>query len=212
MTLMKTTSFFEQTGKLLLLAVGILFLCQACSKPYSAQGTEEEKEFDLLLRKGKWEKIVKISQERPVESLACQNAVRLAMWHMGMASRQSLDRCLLNSHDVLSSETAALMMSDIYMQLGMVNMARRAAFDAMVSVEGDRLNGRALQRLAEVAIITRQYELARKYLSILEENNFYGKWTREARQMIEHPELFQQSSTYQHLRDIYEKTQDQFFL
>ena len=148
----------------------LLFLaCLCCGCHHTqdeADGTPEEHEYDRLLRKGKWADIVEKDHEKPAQSPACRNAVRLASWHLGKANREELVWCLADSHGVLGSETAALMMSDIYMQLGMVNMSQRAAFDAMVAMRSEKPCSRALKRLTEVAIITQDYPLALKYIRI----------------------------------------------
>ena len=127
-----------------------------------ANGSPEEQEYDQLLQQKQWEKIVEKNSLSPTQSPACRNVVRWASWQLGKCSREELDMCLQDSHGVLSSETAALMMSDIYIQLGMLNMARRAAFDAMVAMRSEKPNSRALKRLAEVALITGEYDLAKK--------------------------------------------------
>ena len=120
--------------------------------------------------------------------------------------------CLLNSRDVLSSETAALMMSDVYFQLSMVNMAQRAAFEALVTTKSTNAKTRALQRLTETALVTGQYEIARKYISILEEEGSVDKWLKDIKPLAEHPERIEQHPVYQQLRQNHEKVEDQFFL
>ena len=188
-------------------------VCWGCRHtPEMTNGTQEEQEYDLLLRKGQWAKIVEKNHVQPTESPACRNAVRLASWHMGAISREELALCLQDSHGVLGSETSALMMSDIYMQLGMVSMSRRAAFDAMVAMRSEKPNSRALKRLTEVALITQEYELAKKYIRIGEENEDCRKWARELKPLAEHPENITQIPNYIKLREIYERSQDEFFL
>lgn len=195
------------------LLTSMCLLCCSCHRTQeTTNGTEEEQAYDLLLRKGQWAKIVEKNQIQPTESPACRNAVRLASWHMGTISREELAMCLIDSHGVLGSETSALMMSDIYMQLGMVNMARRAAFDAMVAMRSEKPNSRALKRLTEVALITQEYDLALKYISIGEENEDCRKWARQLKPLAEHPENIAQIPNFIKLREIYEKSQDEFFL
>ncbi len=177
-----------------------------------ANGTPEEQEYDQLMQQKQWAKIIEKNSLSPTQSPACRNVVRWASWQLGQCSREELDMCLQDSHGVLGSETAALMMSDIYLQLGMVNMARRAAFDAMVAMRSEKPNSRALKRLAEVALITGEYDLAKKYVKIGEENKDCHKWARTLKPLVEHPEKIAQYPTYQKLREIHEKKQDEFFL
>lgn len=194
-----------------LVLVGFMF-CGCQRTPELVSGTPEEQAYDLLLQKGKWADIVVMNRKQPTKSSACRNAVRLASWYLGQCSREELDLCLADSHGVLGSETSALMMSDIYMRLGMVNMARRAAFDAMVAMRSEKPNSRALKRLTEVAIITRENELARKYLLIGEQHSDCLLWTKKLRPLVEHPELIVNYPSYKKIREIHEKLKDDFFL
>ena len=157
--------------KVLLTMLTAVLMCCACTSGTSdeASGTDEEKRYDAMLRKTQWEKIVEEAAEHPIQSQACYKVLRLAQFRLGQAGKEAIMECLLNSRDVLSSETAALMMSDVYFQLSMVNMAQRAAFEALVTTKSANAKTRALQRLTETALVTGQYEIARKYISILEE-------------------------------------------
>ena len=195
---------------LILFTLLIPFGCQPPKD--EAGGTAEEREYDLLQRKGQWAEIVEKDQQQPTQSAAYRNAVRWAKWHLGMIGQEELALCLMDSHGVLGSETAALMMSDIYLQLGMADMAQRAAFDAMVAMRSEKPCSRALKRLAEVAIITRQYDLAKKYIHIGEAHKDCRKWARQLRPLAEHPERIAEQHNYLKLREIYEKTNDEFFL
>ena len=195
----------------LLLAIGLCFGCHP-THVEKVGGTAEEQEYDQLLQQKQWAKIVEKNSLSPTQSPACRNVVRWASWQLGKCSREELDMCLQDSHGVLGSETAALMMSDIYIQLGMLNMARRAAFDAMVAMRSEKPNSRALKRLAEVALITGEYDLAKKYVKIGEENKDCRQWARTLKPLIDHPEKIAQHPTYQKLREIHDKKQDEFFL
>ena len=196
---------------ILLVFAGCLF-CGCHRAPEVVGGTPEEQAYDQLLQQKQWSKIVEKNRHQPTESAACRNAVILALWHLGKCSREELDLCLMDSHGVLGSETSALMMSDIYMQLGRVNMARRAAFDAMVAMRSEKPNSRALKRLTEVAIITGEYDLARKYLLIGEQHKDCRIWTKQLRPLVEHPESIVNYPSYQKIREIHEHLQDEFFL
>ena len=185
----------------------------ACSQP-SAQlpGTDEEQAYDALQRKTAWRQIVEKSRQQPPQSLACRKVAVLAMFRLGMVDQNAAYECLANSHEVLSGELAAMMMSDVYMQLGMVNMAQRAAFEAMVKLpEGER-SERALRRLTETAIITGQAELARKYVAIIERHFGSSKWLEQMKPLAEHPELVDSHPVFSKLKEGYERGEDQFFL
>ena len=144
--------------------------------------------------------------------MAGRKVALLAWYRLGRGDRSTVFECLENAHEVLTTETAALMMSDVYMQLGMVAMAQRAAFEGMVNVSDMRLNERALRRLTETALVMGQYEVALKYLSIIDENYSSSDWVQQMRPMALHPELIRQHPVFNKLREEYEKTKDQFFM
>lgn len=74
-------------------------------------------------------------------------------------------------------------LSDIHLQLGLVNDAERMAFDAKQYIPDNHKSGRLYRRLAETNLINGNYRIAAKYLHFLESTLFYGKW---ARHMLAH--------------------------
>ena len=196
-----------------LTAFVLLLLANGCSSSTSRfNGTDEERAYDALQLKGKWEQIVEKNAKEPTRSLACHKVVRLAQYRLGQVGQEAVLECLANSYEVLTSELAAMMMSDVYIQLGMAAMAQRAAFEAMVKHADVADCERPLRRLAETALITGQYELALKYIAIIEANFSDDDWVRTMRSMATHPEQILQHPTFSKLRENYEKTQDQFFM
>lgn len=195
------------------LALCLWLVALGCSSSSARlDGTDEERAYDALQLKGKWKQIVEKNAELPTRSLACHKVVRLAQFRLGLTGQDAVLECLADSHDVLSSELAAMMMSDVYIQLGMVMMAQRAAFEAMVKHADVADCERPLRRLTETALITGQYELALKYIAIVEKNFSSDDWVQTMRSLARHPEQIDQHATYSKLRENYEKMQDQFFM
>ena len=190
-----------------------LLLVNGCSSSTNhLDGTEEERAYDALQLKGEWEQIVEKNAKQPTQSLPCHKVVRLAQYRLGQAGEEAVFDCLSDAHEVLTSEVAAMMMSDVYIQLGMVAMAQRTAFEAMVKHSEVAGCERSLRRLTEVALITGQYELALKYIAIVEENFSSDKWVHDMRAMAMHPEQILQHPVFGKLRENHEKTQDHFFM
>jgi hypothetical protein len=197
----------------LFVAAVALLLSVGCSSPSEQlPGTDEERAYDALQRAAKWEEIVRKYQEQPAQSLACRKVALLAWYRLGRGDRSTVFECLENAHEVLTTETAALMMSDVYMQLGMVAMAQRAAFEAMVKMGDVKNCERPLRRLTESALIMGQTELTVKYASLLEEFSSSRKWARRMKQLARHPELIDEASGIGKLKKQYEHTEDTFFL
>ena len=188
-------------------------LLMGCSSTASRlDGTDEEREYDALQLKGKWEQIVAKNVQQPTQSLACHKVVLLAQYRLGQVGSEAILECLADSKMVLYSEVDAMMMSDVYIQLGMVAMAQRAAFESMVKHVEVAGCERPLRRLTETALIMGQYELALKYIAIVEQNFSSNDWAQSMRSLALHPEQIRQHPGFSKLLENYEKTQDQFFL
>ena len=175
-------------------------------------GTLEMVEYDYLQRQKSWEMIVrKASREEP-HSRACMNVVSLAKYYQGQMSPEVLRESLLEPYKSLTSATSAMMMSDVFFQMGFVNFSQRAVFEAMESASNYNKSGRALCRLTETALVTGQYEVALKYISLLEETLFYRRWARYMRQFVDHPESIKDHPKYGPLQKIYSETEDALFI
>ena len=162
----------------------------SCSSNTPLDGTEEERAYDVLQLNGKWEQIVEKNFHEPTHSLACRKVVRLAQYRLGQAGQDAVFECLSDSHDALSSELAAMMVKHA----------------DVTDCE------RPLRRLTETALITGQYELALKYIAIVEQHFSSADWVQTMRTLAMHPEQISQHPVFSKLRENYEKTQDQFFM
>ncbi|MBR4921441.1 MAG: hypothetical protein IKZ62_09020 [Prevotella sp.] len=191
-------------------------------------GTYEEMECDMLLRMKEWNQILR-KFHNPM-SPAVQSAILLATYQTGQIGQEELFRRMIVPSNIpgyepsvfnlggmhliinFGSLVSAFMVSDIALQTNMPNVSQRAAFEAMEYVPNYNKSGRALKRLVETCIITGQYDLAKKYLSILEETFFYRRWAESMRPIVEHPENIKSSPFYQKSQESYANTEDLFFI
>lgn len=173
--------------------------------------TLEEMKYDLMIRQKNWNGIVAQYRKYPSTSPAIQHTERLAEYCLGQCSEQDLYNAALFSNQSLRSEVSSFIMDEVYYQLGLVNMSQRATFEAMESIPNHNKSGRALKRLTETSIITRQYPLALKYIAILEETTFYRQWAAQIRPLAENPKLIQQHPHYQRMQEAYAQTKDVTF-
>ena len=184
----------------------------------------EEMECDMLFRQGEWQQI--ISRFQQPESPAVRSAVLIAYHKTGQMSKQQLMNNLVvpveqqsvfnigNRQFVVSfgSVSSAFMVSDMAYQLYWTNIAQRAAFEAMEYIPNYNKSGRALKRLVETNIISGHYDVARKYIAILEKTTFYRKWAQSMRQYVDNPELIDNNAFFKDARKEYEHTADVFFI
>ena len=92
-------------------------------------GTDEEMQYDLLLREADWKSILQKASLQPPHSAASRHIVQLAAWYQGQISQQQLAETFSNVRESINSSVAAGMMSDFCMHLGVLNIAQRAAFE-----------------------------------------------------------------------------------
>lgn len=182
-------------------------------------GTEEEMAYDKLLRQQNWAGITSKAMKQPPTSLAVQNEVLFAQYHQGLINQQEMLMRMQLDKQVLNTEVAAFILSDIYLQMGFfpqqqlcfVNLSQRAAFEAMEAIPNYGKSGRSLQRLVETNIITGNYEVAQKYLDILDETLFYRKWAKKMRPLAENPLHIQEYPFYKQLQERFNEGSDMFF-
>lgn len=101
--------------------------------------------------------------------------------------------------------------SDNMLINGYVNSSQRNAFEAMELIPNHNKSARVLIRLIDTCIATEQYELALKYISILDETLFYKKKAQQMRRFAENPQLIK-GTNYEKLNKHYKATKDEFFM
>ena len=182
----------------------------------------------MLFRQGKWEKIIR--KFKNPESPAVRSAVLFAYYKSGQLDRaglmnnlvipqeqQNYSPTVFNTNDIhfvvnFGSLSSAFMVSDMAYHLYWTNIAQRTAFEAMEYIPNYNKSARALKILTEISIITEQYDLARKYISIMDETTFYRGWAKKMRALVDHPKLIEQYPSLQKSRESYKKTEDAFFI
>ena len=175
-------------------------------------GTLEMMEYDYLQRKLAWEKVLEKANRVEPKAKACHHIVSLARFYQHEISPEELKMSLYQPFTALTSTTSSMMMSDLFFQMGFVNFAQRTMFEAMESMSNYNKSARALCRLTETAIVTGQYEVALKYISILEETLFYKRWAQKMRQLATYPENIKNHPKYGALQKIYGETEDLLFI
>lgn len=175
-------------------------------------GTLEMMEYDYLQRQSAWEKVLEKANRMEPKAKACHHIVSLAKYYQHETSPDELKMSLYKPFTALTSTTSTMMMSDLFFQMGFVNFAQRTMFEAMESMSNYNKSARALCRLTETAIVTGQYEVALKYISILEETLFYKRWAQKMRQLATYPENIKNHPKYGALQKIYGETEDLLFI
>ena len=189
-------------------------------------GSYEQMECDMLMRLGAWSDM--IEKYRYPNSVTVASAVKVASYETGQMDRTELFASMvvpeeLQTPAIFSSNglhmrvnfeslVAVFMVSDIAMLMNMPTVAQRSAFEAMEFIPNYNKSGRALKRLVETNLIIGNYQVALKYLDILEETANYSKWAQEMRPLAEHPERLQQHPFFQKAQESFQKAEDMFFI
>ena len=174
-------------------------------------GTLEEMEYDMMTRLQQWSAITAKYQTHPSESQAVRNAVCIARLKLRQMDMYDLEGRLVLSHQAMNSIASAFLMSEVTLQLDMVAVSQRSAFEAMEAIPNGNKSARALRRLVETNLVTGQYEVASKYIAILEQTSFYRGWAQKMKDQIEDPKQIETQPFYHHLQQAYSDTKDIFF-
>lgn len=167
--------------------------------------TIELLDYDLLVRSNRWDRIIqKAEKQQPdLPQSVCATNLALGMTNqMGRRAGEFFQNGPEGlfppfSKDYFSTLTTA----EVYFQLGLINTAQRYYFEAMEAAPNYKKSCRCIRRLAETNLINGQYEVARKYLHILEKTIFYKKWAQRTLAMIEDGEkTIEKHSLYGRLR------------
>lgn len=144
--------------------------------------------YDMCLRTRDWSRAIKMGEKSEAKSPLELATINFALAMRGELAERMFEFKQVNSEGLLpvfGREVFTTMMTgDIYFELGMVNTAQRFAFEAQESIPNQQKSGRLTRRLAEVAIVDGKYELAKRYLGVLEMTFAYRQWAKETRKLI----------------------------
>ena len=151
--------------------------------------TIELLDYDLLVRGNRWEQVIqKAEKQQPdLPQSVCATNLALGMTNqMGRRAGEFFQNGPEGlfppfSKDYFSTLTTA----EVYFQLGLINTAQRYYFEAMEAAPNYKKSCRCIRRLAETNLVNGQYDVARKYLHILEKTVFYKKWAQRTLSMID---------------------------
>lgn len=155
----------------LLMALGLYVGRDELRKPYVLS--------NYYSRQKQWEKILELSHRLPGNrsNVYVNHDIVRALYHTGrlpydMFRYPQMPRALLLTHERGQSDLTQLKLSDIFLELGHVNMAEKFASELLSTK--DNL-GVALEELGWISIIKERPVTARVYLNALKRNLLYRK-------------------------------------
>ena len=145
-------------------------------------------EYDYLVRIGDWKGVIAKAEKRMPDLPMSVSATNLALGMTNQLGDRAFDFYQRGSEGLLPkferNFATSQLTGEIYFNLGLVNTAQRFAFESMEAIPNYNKSARVVKRLAETNLINGQYEVARKYLQMLEKTIFYRPWAQRTMAML----------------------------
>lgn len=168
--------------------------------------TYDVMDYDYLVRAGQWQAIIAKSEQRQPSQPMSVAATNLALAMEGQLCERGFEFFQRGVQGLLPpferNFASALLTGEIYFQLGLVNTAQRFAFESMESIPNYAKSVRTVRRLAETNMLNGQYEVALKYLNLLERTMFYKKWARQMKELLGQEDKINAHPLYGRLRQM----------
>lgn len=145
-------------------------------------------EYDYLVRIGDWKGVIAKAEKRMPDLPMSVSATNLALGMTNRLGDRAFNFYQRGSEGLLPkferNFATSQLTGEIYFNLGLVNTAQRFAFESMEAIPNYNKSARVVKRLAETNLINGQYEVARKYLQMLEKTIFYRPWAQRTMAML----------------------------
>lgn len=169
-------------------------------------------EYDYLVRIKDWKGIIAKAEQKTPDLPMSVSATNLALGMTNQLGERAFEFYQRGSEGLLPpferNFATAQLTGEIYFHLGLVNTAQRFAFEAMEAIPNYNKSARMIKRLAETNLVNGQYEVARKYLQLLEKTIFYRPWARRTMALLGNEKAIDNHPLYGWLRKV--RLQDDF--
>lgn len=179
------------------------------------RATYELIDYDYLVRTHQWQRIIEKAEKRQASSPMSVSCVNLALAMQGQLCDRLFEFYQNGAEGLFPTftrdMTSPLPTAEAFYQLGMVNDAERYAFEAQEAIPNYRKSGRLTRRIAQCEIINGNYDVAAKYLRMLESSLFYRQWAKSQERFLYNSAAVKADPEYGRLRDIRIKRHDYLF-
>ncbi len=189
-------------GEAVILAAIFLLLRPLCfdARKY------ELMEYDYLVRSSNWSAIINKAERKMPDLPMSVCATNLALGMKGQLGDRAFEFYQNGLQGLLPeferNFSTMMLASEIYWHLGMVNTAQRLAFETMEAIPNYAKSCRCIKRLAESNLVNGQYEVARKYLKMLEKTISYKKWAQRTLLMLGNEQAIDTHPVYGKMRQL----------
>jgi len=157
---------------------------------------------DHYAQQAEWNKVLKISDRYPGYNTLVIYYTNLALYKTGKLMDNMFNYPQIGSQGLRLKWQRNLNLffgGEVFSQLAYNNESIHWAFEALVA---KGLNPRSLKKLAVGCIVNGNYDIARKYLSLLNRTLFYRRWAQQHIRYLSDPDLAEEDSEISQYRDL----------
>lgn len=182
----RKTGFMKGKAVSATVVIALLTVCGAFALNAKTEKPAFYQELDYYARNGRWEDLLKATRGRNERNHLCSALKNLALAEQGQLADKLFSYAQTGVEGLYLQwkpvPYVSILLSDLYWSMGNITLAQKAAFEANVSY--DNHNPRMIQRLIDTNLAYGQYDVAEKYISILEKTWRYRSWAHGRRAML----------------------------
>lgn len=162
--------------------------------------------YDAMVRAQKWDEIIATAEKKIPQTPLTVASLNLALAMKGQLTERGMTFYQNGWRGAFPPFTREMMASiisaEVYFYTGLVNTAQRMDFEGMEALPDKAKSARVIKRLAETNLINGQYDVARKYLQLLEKTMFYSKWAQRTECLLDDEEAISNHPLYGYMRKV----------
>lgn len=170
--------------------------------------------YDMYVRGQKWDKIISMARDKNPDLPTTVASLNLALGMKGELSGSGMSFFQHGWQGAFPQFNrnclVSICLSEICYHVGFVNSAQRFAFEANEAIPDNNKSARLTKRLAETNIVNGQYEVARKYLLLLQKTIYYRHWATETLTLLGDEDAINNHPYYGYMRKVH-LTDDMLF-
>lgn len=161
-------------------------------------------EYEYHVRTNNWQKIIQLAEKKNPDLPMSVCATNLALGMTGQLTNRAFDFYQNGAEGLLppflKETNSSMVTGEALFCLGLINASQQYYFEAMEAIANFNKSSRCIKRLAETNLIRGNYEVARKYLRLLQQTIFYKKWANKMMELTYNPQMIDIHPLYGKLR------------
>lgn len=166
----------------------------------------EVMEYEYLVRCNNWSAIITKAEQKKPDLPMSVCATNLALGMKGQLGERAFEFYQNGIQGLLPdferNFSTLTLTGEVFWHLGLVNTAQRYAFETMEAIPNYAKSCRCIKRLAETNLVNGQYEVARKYLKMLEKTICYKKWAQRTMLLLGDEKAINANPVYGKIRQL----------